>query len=414
MDSKKSLLTNRWLQMTAGLCTAVLLYIFVSHIDVLLGGLGAIWKFVSPVVTAIIIAYVMNPLSDFLEVKILQKVRLEKKSRHNISVLCTALIVVMVLVLLMSVLIPQLWRSATYLAGHIGVYSAQLQGLVNRIAGEYAAKNVKIDTITSIFNQILQKITSSITGNYDSLVTASVSVGRQLLNFGVAFILAIYFLMDKEKLILGVQRLLHAVLKESTFKTSMDFLERCHRILIRYIAYDLLDGIAVGMVNYLVMKILGMPYAGLISIVVGATNLAPTFGPIVGGVIGAFILLLVNPFQALIFIGVTVVLQTCDGYILKPKLFGETFGVSPIWILIFIILGGRMFGMIGILLGIPMAAIMSFMYEEMVIARLERRKEKNRNNGMKAAESNIDLEKINDSDYHTDGESDTQNLSGAS
>ena len=117
-----------------------------------------------------------------------------------------------------------------------------------------------------------------------------------------------------------------------------------------------------------------MPYATLISVVVGVTNLAPTFGPILGGVIGAFILLLVNPWYSLWFLIFTLILQTCDGYVIKPKLFGETLGVSSLWILVCIIVGGRMFGVIGILLAIPIAAIIDFIFREYLIPWMHKRR----------------------------------------
>ncbi len=103
----------------------------------------------------------------------------------------------------------------------------------------------------------------------------------------------------------------------------------------------------------------------LISVVVAVTNLAPTFGPIAGGAVGALILLLVNPLDALWFLIFTVVLQTLDGYVIKPRLFGESLGVPAVWILITLIVGGRMFGMIGILLAIPIAAIILFACKEL-------------------------------------------------
>ena len=120
------------------------------------------------------------------------------------------------------------------------------------------------------------------------------------------------------------------------------------------------------------MLIAGQPYSVLISVIVGVTNLAPTFGPIVGCAIGAFILVLAsNPWYALWFIIFTIILQTIDGYILKPRLFGESLGVSPLMILIAIVLGGRKFGVIGILLAIPAAAIIDFIWKDYVIKKLE-------------------------------------------
>ena len=123
------------------------------------------------------------------------------------------------------------------------------------------------------------------------------------------------------------------------------------------------------------MTLAGMDYAALISVIVGVTNLAPTFGPLAGAVIGAFFLVFVNPWYALWFLVFTAVLQTLDGYIIKPKLFGNTLGVSSLWILISIIVLGRMFGIPGILLAIPFAAISDIVYKEVILYNLERRKE---------------------------------------
>ena len=138
----------------------------------------------------------------------------------------------------------------------------------------------------------------------------------------------------------------------------------------------MLDGIIVGVINAIFMVIARMPYVSLISVVVGVTNLIPTFGPVIGAVIGAFILVLVNPMQALIFLIFTMVLQLIDGYILKPKMFGGSLGVPAAWILISIVVGGKLFGIPGIVLGIPFAAIISFVYEELVMPMLLKHKAK--------------------------------------
>jgi predicted PurR-regulated permease PerM len=168
-------------------------------------------------------------------------------------------------------------------------------------------------------------------------------------------------------------------MKDERYNKWADCLNRCNKILIRYIGVDVVDGIVVGVVNFLFMIIMRMPYAALISVIVGITNLAPTFGPIVGAVIGAFILVLVNPWHALWFLIFTIILQTIDGYILKPRLFGESLGVSALMVLISIIIGGRLFGVIGILFAIPFAAIIDFVWKDYVIKKLEERKAKRYN-----------------------------------
>jgi predicted PurR-regulated permease PerM len=149
-------------------------------------------------------------------------------------------------------------------------------------------------------------------------------------------------------------------------------LKRSDRILNRYIVFNLLDAFIVGIVNAIFMTIVGLPYIGLVSMVVAVTNLIPTFGAFIGGALGAFLLLLVQPWYAVAFIIFTFVLQTVDGYILKPKLVGDSLGVSGLWVLIGVIVGGKMFGMIGILLAIPGVAILEMLYLEFLLPWLEK------------------------------------------
>ena len=124
------------------------------------------------------------------------------------------------------------------------------------------------------------------------------------------------------------------------------------------------------------MAITQMQYVGLIAFVCGITNLSPSFGPVIGAVIGGFILLLVNPWHALMFLIFTGILQTLDGYVIKPKLFGDSLGVSGLLILISIVLFGNIFGIVGILLAIPLAAIFDFVYEEGILPLLEARRKR--------------------------------------
>lgn len=151
------------------------------------------------------------------------------------------------------------------------------------------------------------------------------------------------------------------------------FLKKCDTICSRYIVFNMIDSLIIGTVNAIFMTFLGMQYMGMISFVVGITNLIPTFGPLIGTVIGGFVLLMVNPLHSLIFIIFTLILQIVDGYILKPRLFGDSLGVSGLWILMGIIVGGNMFGILGILLAIPCVAISDFIYGSYIIPSLEKR-----------------------------------------
>lgn len=180
--------------------------------------------------------------------------------------------------------------------------------------------------------------------------------------------------MAKDNIKSGATRLLRALMPQKWYDIVVNFMARCNYILVRYIVYSLLDGAIVGGATAVFMAITGMQYVGLIAVVCGVTNLIPSFGPVIGCVIGGFILLLVNPWHALMFIIFTCILQTLDGYVIKPKLFGDSLGVSGLLILISIVLFGNIFGVVGILLAIPLAAIIDFVYEEGILPLLEARR----------------------------------------
>jgi predicted PurR-regulated permease PerM len=221
---------------------------------------------------------------------------------------------------------------------------------------------------------MVEKLLADMPKNLDAILDTTVSFGKSIASWVIGATFAIYFLIDKDRLKNAGSTLLRSFVLDRTYRNYVVFWERSNQILIRYIVYDVLDGLIIGVTNWFFMAVADMPYGLLISVVVGVTNLAPTFGPIVGGAIGAFILVLINPWYALTFLIFTIVLQTVDGYILKPKLFASTLGVSGVWILICIVVGGRMFGVGGILLAIPFAAIMDYIYKESILVSLAERK----------------------------------------
>ena len=154
------------------------------------------------------------------------------------------------------------------------------------------------------------------------------------------------------------------VLPENTSLVFMDFVLRCDTILVTYISQSFMDALIIGSVNAIFMAICKMPYIGLISVVVGVTNLIPNLGPAIGAVIGAYILLLAGPGNTLPFLVFCLILQSVDAYILKPRLFSNALGVSGVSILISTIVFGNMFGILGVVIAIPVAAILSFAYQE--------------------------------------------------
>lgn len=365
MKFNKDLLEKRWAAYTLATCSAVVLYFLLSNVSDIFKGIGFVYRIISPLITGLIIAYIIDPFVTFLQNTVFSNVKSEH-TKKKLSVTVALVGIAIFIILLMVALIPQIVVSIKTLFGNMDNYIRSLQGFLQTASIEAAERGIDISGITRFGDDILNVAGKKIPENFDGILTTSLSISKAIFDLFIAMFLAIYFLADKDRLRGSFSRLLKHVIKADGYKAFSSFWERCNSILIRYIAFDIIDGIIVGVANLIFMSVAGMPYSILISLVVGITNLAPTFGPIVGGIIGGFILVFVNPFYALWFIIFTVILQTIDGYILKPKLFGGSLGVPGVWILISIIVGSRILGVAGILLAIPFAAIVDFIYHDLI------------------------------------------------
>ncbi|MCR4792762.1 MAG: AI-2E family transporter [Lachnospiraceae bacterium] len=376
MKKFKELLEKNWFAYTFAACVGVVLFVLLTHMQGIGSFFSAFKSVISPVICGAVMAYLMNPLCNHFERKIFDKIKREKL-RHSLSVITTVLLVVIAIVLLLVALVPSLIKSISLLVSNVPQYMENLEANIDRMSLSLARYGIDAAGIEKAIEKALSDLLADIPENMGTILSTSVTVGSSLFNLVIGFILAVYFLSDKESFRMGLKRFRHAILTDKAYAAHSSFWKKCHEILIRYIGFDVLDGIIVGVVNALFMVIVKMPYISLISVLVGVTNLIPTFGPFIGAGIGAFILVLVDPMQALIFLIFTLVLQLIDGYILKPKLFGGSLGVSAAWILVSIVVGGKLFGVAGIVLAIPFAAIISFIYDELAMPLLLKRKAKN-------------------------------------
>ena len=348
---RKKISEQSWYPYAVAICLGVLLYVLLEHISNIWGAVSKISGYFLPVLLGCVLAYLMNPLAKLYERRLFRRVK-KPNLGWSLSVALAVITVVAFLLFLIGTLVPQL---------------IERWGL---------AKHVDVDNILSSSGDLVSKIADWISKNLSNIVSASSKAGKGVANWVIALILSIYLLAAKEPLKLGVLRLARATMSKPHLEHSRLFLTRCDSILSRYITYSLLDALIIGIANLIFMWIMGMQYAGLVSVVVGFTNLIPTFGPVIGAAIGGLILLLVKPLHALIFVGFTLILQTLDGYVIKPRLFGNSLGVSGLLILVSIVVGGNIFGVVGILLAIPFAAILDFVYKEVFLPWLEARGER--------------------------------------
>lgn len=371
---KKNKLSNqKWYNNAVAVLIGVVSYVALTNLGTIVGALKSFSGYFTAVFIGCVIAYMVNPLASFMEENFFQGLK-KQPVRWMLSVIVAMLVLILLLMCLMLMLIPQLIESISLLVGNMDGYIRTLEGMIANwnIAGIDLSE--QLNEFMASSEDLIKTGTQLLTSSLSRILAASRGIGKNLLNLLLALILSIYLLGAKDSLKQGSRRLLKASMSDQWYDVVVTFLKRCNNILVRYIIFSILDAAIVGGANAFFMAIVGMQYVGLISVVVGVTNLIPSFGPMIGAVIGGFILLLVNPWHALIFLVFTAVLQTLDGYVIKPKLFGDSLGVSGFLILIAIIVFGNIWGIWGILLAIPLAAIIDFTYEEYFLPHLEARK----------------------------------------
>ena len=353
-------------------CIGVAFYVLLTNLPTVFSSVRRFVGNFSPVILGVVLAYMINPLAKFFYYRLFRKMKVGQK-RWSISVVLAFLVALLVVIILVLTLIPQLVGSVAMLSENFDSYAKALISLIHSSGLDELIDMGQIETLSQ---NAMSTISSFLKKNAGTILNTAANSGKNIASFVISLILSIYLLLDKTRVMIGVRRLVSALFKRETTLAIMDFALRCDSILVSFIVQSLLDALIIGGINAVFMLVCRMEYVGLISLVVAATNLIPNFGAAIGAVSGGFILLLVNPMHALMFIVFSILLQSADAYIIKPKLFANSLGVSGLLILVASIVLGNMFGIIGILLAIPAAAILSFIYHDYFLPAQEKRRQK--------------------------------------
>ena len=353
-------------------CIGVILFCILTNLSAVLSALGTFVGYFRAVILGAVFAYLLSPLALFFSTKLFRG-KVFDRTRWVFSVILAVAVMLLALTLLIGTLLPQLIESILLFSANVDGYATSL---IKLIEASPLYNFIDQESFMTFSQNSLTSITDFIKENAGNIVGFAASSGKNIASIVIAMILAIYILMDSKRVVNGIKQLCSLLLPEKGYKLFRDFVVRCDDILISYIVQSLLDALIIGSANAVFMTVARMPYVGLISVVVGVTNLVPNFGPIVGGAIGAFILILIKPMSALVFVIFCLLLQTVDGYILKPRLFSGSLGVSGLLILSSTIVLGNMFSVLGILLSIPTAAVLSFVYHDYLLPWLKKRKQK--------------------------------------
>ena len=353
------------------LCAIVICYLLFLNIGMITGFFSYLLTILSPIIIGLVLAYIIDPFAKFFENRVFKMMKKEN-IRRTVSTIVALVLVLTLIMVFIGTLIPSLINSIKMLIDNADSYYATIEATVEKINSIGFGLHIDLSVIEGSVKNWLGNLVNNLTENLASVLNTTKDIGGTVINIIIGIILAVYFLFSKKYMMNGLQRLRRAMFTPRTYEKTTQFWKRCHVIFTQYIGCNIIDAMIIGVSNAIFMIILGMPYVPLVSFVVGVANLIPTFGPIIGAVIGALVLLLVKPAFALWFLVFTIAIQILDAYIIKPKLFSSSFGIAAVWTLIAITVGGQLFGIVGVLLAIPVAAILTFIYDERFVPWLEK------------------------------------------
>ncbi|MBQ8411834.1 MAG: AI-2E family transporter [Ruminiclostridium sp.] len=342
------------------------------------------FKAIAPFVWGGAIAYLLNPAVEFFRFKVFKKYS-EKadtvKKRNfirNISILIVFILAVGLVTGLLFLIITQL---STSVKGFIDKFDDYFNNFMTWFNNIFEEQPKLAELLESPMIQIEQYITDSWADISKSLLDFGTAVGGNVLglllglkDFIIGFIFAVYILISKDMLKSQVKRILFALLRNRTVQRVLHITGRTNEIFIRYVTSNLIDAFIIGCATFIGTSLMGAPYPLLMTVIIAVTNLIPFFGPFLGGIPCFFLILIVDPIKAVWFGIFIIVLQQVDGNVIKPVLFGETMGLPAIWVLVSIILFGGLFGIIGMLIGVPVFSVIYMLLKEFLDERLKRKK----------------------------------------
>ena len=377
MDSDK-----RKVKQIAGLIVfTMLVYTIFINYEKVFAGIEFLWDLIFPFVLGGAIAFLTNVPMSFLEKKIFKnakkKNKIVRKLKRPISLILTIVLVVGVIALVMFGVIPQLTRTMGTLVTSINDFIPQMQSWI----GDFFHNNQEImslvDQIEFDPDQAI-KWGISLLGNgagnmMNTTISAVGSIVSGLATFFIAFSFACYVLFQKEKLHVQIRKVFFAFLPKKKADAFLKVCSLTYRTFANFLAGQCLEAVILGCMFVVILSILRMPYALLIGVLIAFTALIPIFGAFIGCAVGSFLIFMVNPKQAVLFIVVFLVLQQIEGNLIYPHVVGESVGLPSIWVLAAVTIGGNLMGIVGMLVFIPLLSVFYTIFREFVYLHLKKK-----------------------------------------
>lgn len=343
-------------------------------------------KILQPIIIGFIVAYLINPVMVFIEKYLMlffeprmKSKKKAKKAARSIGTAGALLFLLLIIFLLLDMMIPELIKSIqnmmVSLPAEVNSFSAWINETLaedSQLADMLGSSLVKVTNVLENFLQdhLLPQVNTYIA----SITSGVISAVKVLFNFIIGLIIAVYVLMSKESFIGQGKKLVYTIFPAKFGNHIVKMVRISNEMFGGFINGKILDSAIIGVICYIGLVIMRMPYSLLVAVIVGVTNVIPFFGPYVGAVPSVILIALADPIKGLYFLIFILVLQQIDGNIIGPKILGNSTGLSSFWVVFAILVGGGLFGFMGMLLGVPTFAVIYYLIREVTAWILRKRK----------------------------------------
>ena len=350
----------------------------INHMDTVKSALGYLMGILSPVIAGCVMAFVLNVPMRTLEKRFRKNKRIPGKFIRVLAMFLSLIGIVLVLVFVFAAIIPELINAGASLNRGIPRLINGLNVLLQDVAKRYPEINTYLSDLEVNWSGMMESFVTFLKSGVSNLVTSTWSMATSVIGvfstLGIGFIIAIYILMRKEILCMQAKKIAYAYLPESAVHGILKVTKLANKTFSSFISSQCLEAVIFGLLTYVAMLIFRFPYARSVSVLIGFMTLIPVVGAFVGTALGAILVCIENPIQAIWFVIMIMVLQQFDNNLIYPRVVGTSVGLPGMWVLIAVTIGGSLFGVVGMLIFVPLFSVFYQLLGEHVNRQLEKKK----------------------------------------
>ena len=374
---KENIKKIRWL-----IAFAILLYLGVQNLHIVISTVRVLLGFLFPFIIGFGIAFILNIPMKFIEHHLFGRVlKQEKKTAQKlarpVSLVLSICFVICIIVIVMLVVVPELGATFVNIAKKIEENIPVFQKWIDNVFGNNPevvkwAQSLDIEP-GKIIDSVLGVLKNGVNNIVSSTVSITIGLLTTAMNVSIGFVFACYVLLQKEKLLQQIKKAMYAMFPEKPVRYLAQVWNLANRIFSSFITGQCIEAVILGSMFFVSMTILHFPYAMLVGVLISFTALIPLFGGIIGCWVAFFLILMISPVKAVLFLGLFLILQQIEGNLIYPHVVGGSVGLPSIWVLVAVTLGGSLMGIAGMLIFIPTVSVIYTLFREWVYARLEKK-----------------------------------------